>query len=58
MKTGKQDDSWMYLDMQDVDLSKYRDMVHKHNIMTPMHYREDLVQHFLSDPNKKGERLP
>ena len=56
MATGNED--WMYLDVESADMSKYREMVHSHNIMSPMYYRETLVQHFLSDPNKKGHTLP
>ena len=54
--TGK--DDWMYLDLGTEDLSKYRDMAHKHNIVNPLHYREELVEHFTGDPHKKGSALP
>ena len=49
---------WMYIDTGEIDLSEYRDMVHKHNLVNPLFYREDLVQHFVDDPNEKGGRLP
>ncbi len=51
-------DNWMYLDMDKEDLTPYRDMAHKHNIMTPLYYREALVEHFTGDPNTKGSALP
>ena len=56
MKTGN--DDWMYLDVKEQDLSPYRELIHKHNVTSPMMYRENLVQHFLSDPNKRGHTLP
>ena len=56
MTAGK--DDWMYLDLDKEDLSKYRDMTHRHNIVNPLHYREELVEHFTGDPHKKGTALP
>ena len=56
--TGKYDDSWLYLDTSEIDLNPYREAVHKHDIVNPLAYREDLVSHFTGDPNTKGEQLP
>ena len=56
METGDLD--WLYLDTDEIDLSQYKDAVHKHNLMSPLYYREDLVKHFEGDPNKRGESLP
>ena len=46
----------LFIDIDSIDLEKYR--YHKHEIRNPLHYREELVQHFLSDPYKHGARLP
>ena len=57
MTNGK-DEDWMYLEIPDDSLDKYRDIVHKNNLMNPLHYREALVQHFAGDPNSKGLSMP
>ena len=58
MATGKTyDDSWMFLDLNEVDLDEYREP-HKHEIRKPLHYREDLVEHFIGDPHELGARCP
>ena len=49
---------WLYIDTDEVDLSQYRDAVHKHNLMSPLYYREALVKHFEDDPNERGLQLP
>jgi len=53
--TGSLEES-LFIDIDTIDLEKYR--YHKHEIRNPLHYRESLVQHFLSDPNKHGAILP
>ena len=56
--TGKYDDSWLYLNTDEIDLSEYREAIHKHDIVNPLAYREELVDHFTGDPHTKGEKLP
>ena len=55
MTTGDLEKS-LFIDIDSIDLEKYR--YHKHEIRNPLHYREALVKHFLSDPNKHGATLP
>ena len=54
MTTGDLD--WMYLDVEEIDLTKY--LNHKHELRKPLHYREEVTQHFTGDPNSKGAWLP
>jgi len=56
MATGSED--WMYIDTDTVDMDKYRGMVHKHNLVNPLYYREELVEHFSGNPHTKGSALP
>ena len=54
--SGKE--NWMYLDVDEETLSKYRGIPHKHNVTNPLMYREELVEHFQGDPNRKGLAMP
>lgn len=55
MENGSLEES-LFIDIDSIDLEKYR--YHKHEIRKPLHYRETLVKHFLSDPYKHGATLP
>ena len=56
MSNGEPD--WLYLDVPDETLDKYRGIPHKFEITNPLKYREELVEHFQGDPNKKGLSMP
>ena len=46
----------LILDLDDVDLTVYEAL--KHEISDPLSYREELTDHFMSDPDTHGARLP
>jgi twinkle protein len=52
------EENWMYLNVNEETLDKYRGIPHKHNVTNPLMYREELVSHFQGDPNKKGLAMP
>ncbi len=56
METGRSLEEELFLDVNEIDLDKYRN--HKHEIRNPLFFREELVKHFSSDPNEKGAPLP
>jgi len=46
----------LMVDVKDIDLSVYSN--HRHEIRNPISFREDLTQHFESDPNNRGAFMP
>ena len=52
------DTSWMYLEVDEETLDKYRGIPHRHNVTNPLMYREELVTFFEGDPNAKGSAMP
>jgi len=58
--TATGDPDWMYenlmVDVDKINLEAYKP--HRHEVKSPLAYREDLVDFFSTDPHKRGLKLP